>query len=63
MRFNNAAASRDWTEAERVLSENLSGEFPFDHFVRPPAMVPLACKCELGWHGCKEVTRLQKRET
>jgi serine/threonine protein kinase/Flp pilus assembly protein TadD len=42
-RFNNALASRDWAETERLLNENLGGEFPFGHFVSPAALVPIAC--------------------
>lgn len=42
-RLNNALTCRDWTEAERLLNENLSGEFPFGHFLSPPALVPVAC--------------------
>ena len=42
-RFNSALTSRDWDETERVLDENLSGEFPFGHFVSPAALIPIAC--------------------
>lgn len=42
-RFNNALVSRDWVEAERLLNQNVSGEFPFGHFVSPAALIPVAC--------------------